>query len=141
MTSKIPVISSNDVQNVAALIGLRAVFFSYYGIFGMKKGLELATDANSKNPEESLWYYLKGRYMGAIRKVEKPYDKPSEEEIKLLEQAMKLEQNAVYMIFTAHLYRETACHTFYLNKNCSAVLSSFKNEIYKLNEESQKLYK
>lgn len=141
MSSKIPIIAADDISTIAALIGLRAVFYSEYGICGSKMGYKFATQANDMDPKESLWYFLKGKYLGRIRRVEKPFDIPTREEIQMLEEAMKLEQCAAYTVFTAQLYRETANRVFRLHRNNETVFPLLKNEVDKLNEQSLKLYK
>lgn len=139
---EIPSIPVNDITHVAALTGLRAVFYSYYGSFGTKIALKLAAEAIIKNPKESLWYFLKGKYMGRIRRLEKPYDIPSREEIAALEKAMEIESDTgSYTVFTAQLYRETANRVFRLYNSNRSISASLKNEVDKLNQESVKLYK
>lgn len=138
--STIPSIEAMDRKNKAALKGLRAVFFGEYGIHGTKLALELSSKAINMNPDESLWYFLKAKYLGRIRRVERPYDVPEPEERELLEKAMEgARKNASYTVFTAQMYRETAKSMFHKYKRNTSTDVNQKS-IYSLNEKSLKYY-
>lgn len=130
-----------DAKSKAALSGFRATFYAEYGIYGSKAGVKFASKAVEMDAEESLWYFVKGKLFGRVRRVERPFDIPSPDELEALETAFEKESNAAYAIFMAQTYRETANRAFRKHKNDRTVYPNFKAIIDKMNHKSRELYK
>ena len=130
-----------DAPNHAAFYGFRAVFFDEYGISGTKRALELASKAIDLSPNEPTWYFLKGKYLGRLRRVERPYDIPDAEEIELLKKANQARENASFTVFTAQMYCETASRIYRTHQVSQTLYPSTKVLVDNLNQESLNLFK
>ena len=131
-----------NTENQAALYGLRAIFFSEYGINGTKLALKFSSKAIEINPKESLWHFLKGKLLGRIRRVESPFDVPQNEEIELLNKALEVKDGCpAYLVFTAQLYREMANRMYRTLKTNKSLYANQQIMIDELNEKAVDLYK
>ena len=137
----IPELHKMRKENRAAVYGMCAVFLGEYGIHGTKLALKFSSRAIEIDPEESLWHFLKGKYLGRIRRAESPYDVPQREEIELLEAAVKKRPSPSYTAFTAQTYRETASRIFRILKMKKSLDQENRSIIDKLNEKAVELYK
>lgn len=129
-----------DAKSKAALYGFRATFYAEYGIYGSKAAIAFAVKAVEMDAEESWWYFVKGKLFGRVRRVEKPYDIPSPEELDALETASEKESDAAYAMFTAQVYRETANRAFSKHKQDGSLHPNLKQMIDKMNAKSYELY-
>lgn len=137
---KIARISTMNSKSRAALNGFRATFYAEYGIYGSRAAIAYAARAIEMDAEESLWYFLKGKLLGRVRHVEKPFDIPSPEELDALETASEKETKAAYAIFTAQVYRETASRAFIKHSNERTLHPNLKKMIDTMNTKSYQLY-
>ena len=134
-----------DVENLAAVEGLRGMFYGEYGFEGFRLAIEFLSKAIDINPTESVWHFSKGKYLSRLRHVERPQDLPNVEEMFHLEQASKLKKNGTYSLFLAQMYHEMAKCYFQRQRNTSGLSEEQKwkekKKSNELNEKASQLYK
>ncbi|XP_065221697.1 uncharacterized protein LOC135846506 [Planococcus citri] len=133
--------SDLDDANKASVHGIRSMIFMEYGLYGHKMALEYAKKANKMDKENPYWFFLIGKSLGRIRRVEKPYDIPSDEERNALESAIRKEPCCLFMLFTAEVYVETSTRTYRFHQKNHSLYSTLKVKIDQLNENASNLYK
>ncbi|XP_065225771.1 trichohyalin-like [Planococcus citri] len=119
--------------NQAGIWAVRAhlyVEFGYEGIKAAIQYIEKATKIDNDNPQ---WHFLKGMYLGRLRRMESVVAIPSMDEIAALELAMKLKEDASFMAFAAEVYVETASRT---KKKSQMLLLANEEERRKLAEKN-----
>ncbi len=138
---QVPSVSDMNKPNRAALYGLKAAYYAEYGLYGTKMALNFAVKAQEMDAENFLWYFLKGKLLGRVRRVEKPFDIPSEVEREALETALQKGCDPAYLIFIAEVYRETAFHLFRKRRDEGTLYPQYKNQIDAMNAKSADLYR
>lgn len=128
-------------ENKAAIYGIRASILMEYGLYGNKSALVYAKKAKDTDPGNAWWFFLIGKCLGRIRRVEKPFDIPSNEERVVLKQAIKMEENYLFTLFTAEVYAETANRTFKFHSRNGTLYPHLKFSIDQLNEEASAFYR
>jgi hypothetical protein len=136
--SQIPLIAEmDDANKVAVHYGFRAMFIKKYGKLSLERSIDFLTQAIEKNPEETLWRFLKGVYLYEVRRIKEVAKKPNRDDIVYMEELLKTERDMGYIVHTAELYREFAkfCRNHQIRSNPNAA------EIRALNKKSVMLYK
>lgn len=128
-------------ENAAAVFGIRSAISMEYGLYGNKLALNYAKKANEMDPSNSYWLFLIGKSLGRIRRVEKPYDIPSDEERNALKKAIESDENYLFMLFAAQVYAETANRTYKFHSRDFTLYPHLKMSIDKLNDEASMLYR
>lgn len=115
--------------------------FMEYGLYGHKMAFENAEKARKIDPKNPYWHFLIGKSLGRIRRVEKPFDIPSDEERNALKIAIEMNDNYLFMLYTAESYVETSSRTFRFHNRNRSLYPSLKVSIDQMNEEASNLYK
>jgi len=102
--SKIPKRSEMNPEGKAALLGFRGEFYRLYHPCGSKRALDFFTEAIELDPDESLWYFRKAKTLRLVKSA-KSYFASNEEEIELVERAIKLRRSVTYIIWLVEMYR------------------------------------
>lgn len=76
--------------------------------------------------------------LGRLRRIDNFNEIPAKEELKALENAVKMTKNPSYIIFLAQAYREASFRVYSLHRNN---LSSLKAELERMNTRSAELYR
>ncbi|XP_069673933.1 uncharacterized protein [Periplaneta americana] len=129
---------SMDNACKAAIWGVRGAVSMECGYEGTTASVGYLEKALDLDPKQGEWMFLLGKCLSRIRHLEYYCEIPTKE-LTLLEKAVKITQNASYMVFLAQAYREAAFRIFLANrKNMDEKLEESLNS---MNQRSYNLYR
>ncbi|GLH10945.1 Uncharacterized protein GBIM_15822 [Gryllus bimaculatus] len=134
------IVPFEDLKNKdkASVISMKGACFAEFGYSGIRDSIELFEKALEIDNECGEWYFLLGRSLSRLRRLEKRSAIPDQRELKSLERAVEISNYVSFMVLLAQSYRETARNIFIEKKK---ELRSFKPFCDSLNQKSLELYK
>ncbi len=135
-----------DKINRAGVWAIRANVYVEYGYEGVKAAIVYINEAIALDPENPYWYFMKGMYMGRLRRMTSGFAIPLPEELSSLKKAMDMHKDPAFIAFTAEVYLETAkragklCETKFLGSDKDS-LRSLNAELVTFNKTAAMLFK
>lgn len=100
-------------SNKAALYAIRSNIESLYSFNGTHSAINHINIAISLDPDVPYWQFLKGTYLYKLRNLQNLNQAPLLEERELFINAFKKEENnPLFMVYVADIYRESAMRSF-----------------------------
>lgn len=97
----------NDA-NKAGLWAIRANVYVEYGYEGVKNAVSYMRKAVNIDSDNAYWHFMKGMFMGRLRRMEGGQIMPEDEEFLALRTAIDLREDPAFIAFTGEAYLETA---------------------------------
>lgn len=108
LLKKIEPYDSMNNANKAGIWGIRASVYVEYGYEGVKAAVDYIQNAIDLDRFNPFWHFMKGIYLGRLRRMEDTLTMPSMNEIRALEYALKIRVDPAFLAFTAEVYLEIA---------------------------------
>ena len=105
----------------------------------LQVAIDCVKEALKLDNEQAEWHFTLGKALGRLRRIDHNSEIPTLEELKALEEALKLSRDPSYAIFMARAYREAAFRVF--SEHRSSMDSNLKTKIENMNRRSYELYK
>lgn len=95
-------------SNRAGLWAIRANVYVEYGYEGVRSAVTYINNAVMLDPQNAFWHFMKGMFMGRLRRLEGGLVMPKNEEFQALRTAIDKREDASFIAFAAEAYSETA---------------------------------
>lgn len=106
--AKIKSYDSMSEGNKAGIWAIRASVYIKYGYTGIIRAVEYMKKAISLDPNNAHWHFMKGKYLGRLRRMENVFTIPGNEEFSALKKAVHIKKDPYFIAFIAELYIEIA---------------------------------
>lgn len=106
--NKIKSFDTMNNANKAGLWAIRANVYVEYGYEGVKNAVSYMRKAVTTDPDNAFWHFMKGMFMGRLRRMEGGLVMPENEEFQALRTAIELREDPAFIAFAGEAYLETA---------------------------------